>query len=101
MNTKVRKLVIGLAVLGAMVGVYLGYLRVDESPELDPEALAPDVVRDPIAEDLAGGVGQIGEVRNQSLGADDSDEIKQGKDGTVGKKSASHAQPATARQQAL
>ncbi|UCD52060.1 MAG: hypothetical protein JSW27_05360 [Phycisphaerales bacterium] len=62
MNVNVRKIAIGLVVLGVLVLVYMGYLRVDESPNLGPEVLAPEVVRDPLAEDLAGTVGQIGDV---------------------------------------
>lgn len=62
MNLNVRKLVIGLAVLGAVVGGYLAYLSVDESPDLDPDAMTSEVARDPIMQEADGGVGQIGDV---------------------------------------
>jgi hypothetical protein len=59
MNVNLRKIVVGLVVLGAVVAVYLGYLRVDESPNLDAETVTPGVVRDPIVEGPAGTGGEI------------------------------------------
>jgi len=65
MNLSVRKIVVGLLVLGVLLSAYLAYIQVNESPlvDMDTSELSSMPMMDPASEGPGGQAGQVGDAR--------------------------------------